>query len=199
MRDCPVLAIPLMAASLAYGARALADDPGPVPDGEMAALFSAFCLDGFPDPVALDRVAADQQAKPLAAADLDGPDRGWAVRTAQARYVVIAEPAPAPACTVRRMTPAGLSDLSGFGAVVSAYAARRNATLSELAPQKSRTRQGIDVSAYGSGLRNAIGRMIETFGVLLVNYHGHLPERWRDEAGAGEGIEIRMIHQLTAR
>jgi hypothetical protein len=173
-----------------------------VPDDELAALFSAFCLEAFPAAASLDRVATARKAvvmKPEEVTSIlhSDPGRGWMLRTPQALYGITIEYPPYNGCAVRRMTPVGVSGVKNYIAAINAYVAARNGKLVNLPPQKSATPGGADISMYGQGMVDASGKPSENFAVILTNYHGRPGGVWRADAGTGVGVEVRFVHQFV--
>jgi len=182
------------------GQRADAQVAAMVPDDELAGLYSAFCLEAFPVAASLDKLAGSKQGaamKPEEVAALlhKDPGRGWFVRTPQAVYGISVEYPPFNACAIRRMTPVGVSGVTHYIALVNKYVAAKNGKLVNLPPQKTNM-QGVDISAYSQGMTDASGKPVETFAVILSNYHGRAAGIWRADAGSGVGVEVRMVHQI---
>lgn len=181
---------------------AKAQNAQPVLDDEIAGLFSAFCLQGFPDPTAIDELAKAKQATIMTVAEVTrylktDPGRGWYLRTPAALYAVTVESPPFNACAVRRMTPSGLATTKNYIAAVNAYVTEKRGKLVTMPAKKGRTPEGIDISGYGYGMMDAAGKPSDTFSVILTNYRGKPPAEWRADAGSGVGIEVRMVRQIV--
>jgi hypothetical protein len=202
MRRTATITVAIVAAVLCLGSPMRADDIVAISDDEISGLFSAFCLQSFPDPSALDRLAAAKHAvamKPEEVASLlhGDPGRGWFLRTS-ALFAVTIESPPYLTCAVRRMTPSGVSGVKNYIAAVNAYVAGKQGKLTVVPVQKSNDK-GVDISIYGYAMADASGNNSENFAVVLSNYHGRANDRWRPDAGAGVGVEVRMVHQLLKR
>jgi len=175
-----------------------------VPDDELTALFSSFCLNSFPAPAALDAQAVSRKAVAMTSAEVGSmlksdPGRGWMLRTSQALYAITVEHPPYNACAVRRMTPVGVSAVKNYISAVKEYVAARNGKLVNLPPQKTSTPDGVDISSYGQGMVDAAGVPLENFAVILSNYHGRAGGIWRADAGSGIGVEVRFVHALIKK
>jgi hypothetical protein len=195
-----VFGVVSLALCLSSPARAL--DIAAVPDTEIAALYSTFCLKAFPDPSALDKFSKAKGAVVMSPEEVayflhQDPGRGWTLRTEQALYVITIEYPPYRTCAVRRMTPSGVSGVKNYLAAVTAYAAAKRGKLGNMPPMKRKGPGGIDISAYYYAMTDSAGKPAETFGVFLTNYHGKVPERFRPDAGSGVGVEVRLVHQLV--
>jgi hypothetical protein len=187
---------------LAFSIGTRAQVASPVADDELAALFSAFCIDAFPVPANLDRVAAARNAVPMTPDEVQSilhndPGRGWMLRTSALHGITIEYP-PYNACAVRRMTPVGVSSVTHYVAAVGTYAAAKKAKLVNAPPQKTQ-QNGVDISLYGQAMVDASGQSQETFAVILSNYHGQAAGIWRADAGAGVGVEVRFVHQIVKK
>jgi len=108
-------------------ASAAATPPGDAV-ARMAALYDEVCLKTFPIDTEVDALMARKGAKPLAADEVkvtmgSDPGRGWLIKDGDRDIQVYLELPPFHACTVRRMTPAGMTDDSAYRQVVEPYKA----------------------------------------------------------------------------
>jgi len=175
-----------------------------VPDDELSSLYSAFCLQAFPDESALSALAGQKGAVVLTPAEVTAllhqdPGHGWQLRTATGHYQITIENPPFHTCAIRRMTPSGVAGVQNYIAAVNAYVSAHNGKLANVPPQKGSLPSGISISIYGSSMSAADGAATDTFGVVLSNYHSHPPANLTDEAAGGVGVEVRFVHQLLAK
>jgi len=185
------------------------DQPPPnvspaVPDDELAALYTAFCLQSFPDEAGLALLARQKGAVALTPEEVkailhDDPGHGWQLRTAGGHYQISVEDPPYHTCAIRRMTPSGVSGVKNYIAAVNSYVAAHNGKLVTMAPQKGTLPSGIDVSIFGYGMTQTDGTQTDNFAVILTNYHGRAPAALRDEAANGVGMEVRLVHQFVVK
>lgn len=196
----------LVAAALLFCVSAVAQTPAPapappVPDDELAELFSTFCLDAFPAEAILAKAAGGRHGVAMTPDQVksllhDDPGRGWMLRTSQALYGVTVEYPPYSACAVRRMTPNGVSGVLHYIAALNRYVAAKQGKLVSMPPQKT-AQNGVDFSMFGHGMLDANGKLTDNFIVILSNYHGRAGGIWRADAGSGVGVEVRFVHQLV--
>lgn len=171
---------------------------------ELAALWHDACLQAFPDPARLsalamaDRFVAmtpDEAGRYLAGSD----GQGWFSRTALANYAVVIQ---APGhdghgeCSVRRLTPDGMSTAAPYFAARDAWIAGRPGALQALTPQHARLPHGAESEAVGSELVTPDGHVSDVFLAVVTEYHGRY--RGPDAAAThgGPGVEVRLVHVL---
>jgi hypothetical protein len=179
-----------------------AQEPAPAADvTQLIELFDSFCIAKFPDDAGLKGLAqtrggialTPEQVKAYLHGD---PGYGWVVKLGSIPYVITIELPPYQACAVRRMTPSGAASVKGYVDAVNRYIAANNRTLVGIPAQKSQV-QGIDITAYPYGVKDAAGKPTDQFAVFLTNYHHHPPVGTEAEAAGGVGVEVRMVHQIV--
>lgn len=169
---------------------------------ELAATWRDACLQAFPDQARLTALAAAERFRAMtpkeAAQYLAGSaGQGWFDRTALAEYAVVIE-APGPdspgECSVRRLTPTGMSTAAPYFAARDAWIAGRHGTLRALAPQHASLPHGVESEAVGSELVAPDGRVSDVFLAVLTEYHGRYHGRDTAATRGGPGIEVRLVH-----
>jgi hypothetical protein len=176
--------------------------PDPTVAPEIAEIYTSFCIEKFPDASAIGSLAKARKAAPLGQDQVkrflhSDPGNGWTLHDGTGDYIILLEDPPYRACSVRRMTPSGVNDVKPYVAAVNAYIARKNGKLVGIPPSQNKTPDNIaDISTYGYGMLDANGKPVETFAVILTNYHGHAPADEQAAAAGGVGVEVRMVHQI---
>ncbi len=209
-----------VSAADAPAAKLVPKDIPPAAISEMVDLYTSFCLNAFPDRAAIERLAAAKAATALtreqnAAYVNENPARGWSFRTPNALYALTIVDAPDASCTLRRITPGGITTIEPYLAAQQAYAARKKGTLvkaglQSAAPRqtnarnRSRSRQQTQLS---SGPRTTAVQYLmypaegkgeaESLILFFVSYNYHIPPDWRAEVEGYPGVEVRMVHQLS--
>jgi len=171
---------------------------------EIADLFSAFCLEKFPDNAALDALAKSDLSTPMSSDEVkrylhNDPGRGWYLRTKLGLYAITIEAPPYVTCAVRRMTPSGLATAKPYIDAVGAYAQKHNGKLSNAPPQKAKSPDGADISAYPYVMQDSNGKSSDMFILFLTNYHDQVSGEWRADSEGGVGVEVRLVHQLVPK
>ena len=121
--------LPITVALIAGAAQASATAAPPSDViGRMVALYDEVCLKTFPSDTEVDALMARKGAKPLTVDEVkvtlgSDPGRGWLIKDGERDIQVYLELPPYHACTVRRMTPAGMEDDSAYRQVVEPYKA----------------------------------------------------------------------------
>jgi hypothetical protein len=169
---------------------------------EIAQIYSSFCLEKFPDTSAVGALASARKATAISQDQVkrflhSDPGNGWVLHAGTGDYIVLLEAPPFRTCSVRRMTPSGVNDVKPYIAAVNSYIAGKNGKLVGIPPSHNKTPDNIaDISTYGYGMMDGSGKAVETFAVILTNYHGHAPADQQAAAAGGVGVEVRMVHQI---
>lgn len=96
----------------------------------MLALYDEVCLQAFPSDDAIDALMQAKRAQVLTAKEVavtlrDDPGRGWVIADGDRSIQVTLELPPYHACSVRRMTPAGITDRARYDALTAIFKATR--------------------------------------------------------------------------
>ena len=198
-----VLAVGLAVAVAAGSAEAQTAAPEAAAS-ELAALWHDACLEAFPDPARLSALATADRfvaMSPEAAAQyLAGSDgQGWFSRTALANYTVVIKAAGQDGpgeCSVRRLTPDGMTTAAPYFAARDAWIAARPGALQALTPQHARLPHGAESEAVGSELVTPDGRVSDVFLAVVTEYHGRYHGQDAAATHGGPGVEVRLVHVI---
>ena len=166
--------------------------PDPV-QARMAALYNEICLQTFPIDAQVDALMQRKGATPLTSEEVkvtlvDDPGRGWRVKDGDRDILVFIEMPPYHACTVRRFTTNGFTDLSAYRAVVDPYEASHPAFVP--AKPYDVDRGEIHVHAIGEARPLPTGGA-ETFYI----YDQHITDPAR-RANDDTAVNVRFVHQI---
>ena len=159
----------------------------------MTALYDEVCVQTFPIDSAVDQLMAGKQAAVLTPDQVaiylkSDPGRGWRVADGDDHFIVTIEAPPFHACTVRRWTRGGFSDLAAYRPVADRYEAAHEG-FTPMKPYDADVR-GIHSHAVGES------RMLPGGGAeALYVFDNHDPEAH----GRGEpDVEVRFVHQIVS-
>jgi hypothetical protein len=194
----------VLAACFAVGRAAASDiSQGPEAAEDMAWVYGTICLGAFPAQPAVQAALAGLHATPMTDADtqaaLDGdPGRGWRVTTKLAEYTVTIEDPPYNTCAVRRMTRQGLPTALPYIASLQNYARAKSLLMGQLAPLEETLTGGADRQVLATPLGSDPARKpTQSSMYVTTDYHGHYTGRNALDADGGDGVEIKMAHQIT--
>ncbi len=173
---------------------------------ELAELFSAFCIQDFPDPAETEKFirlkgAREMSAKEVASYLHSDPGRGWYLKTPAALYAITLEEPPYHTCAIRRMTPAGEDGtaVKAIAEAVKAYSSEAGGHLVDIKPRNTELAPGLKVYFYGSNIVNAAQQTTDSFGVFISTYARQVPDPWRPDAASDGGVEVRFSHLVAGR
>ena len=174
-----------------------------VSDAPLAQMFTAFCLQAFPDAPAVDAALKTRSQAPMTPAQAqpylpDGPGRGWLVRTSESLFALTLEDPPNQTCAVQQMTPDGVRDISALMQAIKAHVIAMKGKLVAVAPEKSTPEGGPEVRYFGYGVLTSDNTPVEQFGVYVSDYKGKVPEPWGPYASPGSGVEVRFTRTMLA-
>jgi len=183
-----------MIALLAGAAQAGASMPtGDAVLARMAALYDEVCLQTFPIDGDVDALMARKGATPLTPEEVkvtlgNDPGRGWVIKDGDRDIQVYLELPPFHACTVRRMTPQGLTTDVNYRAVVDRY----KITHAGFGPGSVMERDIAGLHIHGvTEFRALPGGGGET--LMVVDQHVIDPAR---RAKGETAISLRFVHQF---
>jgi hypothetical protein len=195
----------LLACAFFPAPRARAYDPNAVAAvNEMARIYTAFCLEKFPDRDAMESLAKDLDFKGMNYGELKRYENnalgfGWYISARNNLYVVTLEDPPHEACAVRHMTPEGIPSADAYTEAVKNFAAAKKGNLFKALTNKQKTSDGSDVSTFSNFMEDTGGRQTDMFMLVLTDYHGKVPEEWKADAQKETGVEVRMEHRLISQ
>lgn len=161
--------------------------------GRMAALYDEVCLKTFPIDTEMDALMARKGAKPLTSDEVkvtlgSDPGRGWLIKDGDRDIQVYLELPPYHACTVRRMTTAGMDDDSAYRRVVEPY----KASHAGFGPGSILNRDMAGLRVHGvSEARELPGGGGES--LMVVDQQVIDPAR---RAKGETAISLRFVHQI---
>jgi hypothetical protein len=176
----------LVAASLG-AAPARAADPVTV---ELVGMFSAICLDRFPDDAAVQKFVADQHFDVMPEPRLrhmlgTDPGMGWLQTTPRGQYVLTIELPPYHTCAIRKADNTQPDFLGPFGLLLSGWAATQaGANLKQL-PMEMPKIGGVPSQLYGWQLDRGPGTQVETLMAIVSN--------------AGDRVEVRLVRSIQVQ
>ncbi len=183
--------------------------PAPAPahhyvsDAPLAQMFTAFCLQAFPDAPAVDAALKTRSQAPMTPAQAqpylpEGPGRGWLVRTSESLFALTLEDPPNQTCAVQQMTPDGVRDISALMQAIKAHVIAMKGKLVAVAPEKATPEGGPEIRYFGYGVLTSDNTPVEQFGVYVSDYKGKVPEPWGPYASPGSGVEVRFTRTMLA-
>lgn len=167
-----------------------ADEPKGIAPGipdEMANLFDLYCLKAFPNLHAVEALASQRGDEALSAMGLPKPVQVWADRGPSGRSIISAMAAPPGGCSVRRMTPNGLTDTRPFIGVLHAFANANGLTL--LFPEPMLLSKA---KIFGVVAQDQSGRQIELFIVSTFDDRDYRPAELAEIGEDAPGVEIYL-------
>lgn len=183
---------------LLLAATARAQDAAPPVSDEFVGLFSAYCLQKFPDDDALATQASSDQREALTDAQVktflhSDPGRGWLLAGVDSKYVLTTERPPFHACAVRRYSDQVL-DGAPFVAAARSFAVARGHSLGPL--QTRRTTIGPDIVSSATMLQEVDAKgvpTLETYMFFVVSY----PAMTKADGTEGKPFyDVRFVRQI---
>lgn len=175
---------------LALAAQITAPDPVLA---RMTALYDEVCVQTFPIDSAVDQLMAGKQATVLTPDRVaiylkSDPGRGWQVADGGDHFIVTVEAPPFHACTVRRWTRGGFSDLAAYRSVADRFEAAHEG----FSPMKPRDGDVGGIRSHATGE----ARLLPGGGAeAMYVFDNH------DAAAGARGepdVGIRFVHQIVS-
>jgi len=180
---------------IALAVAALAAGTPPVTDPvltEMVALYDDLCLKAFPDDGAIDRAVAARSPTVLSPDQVriylhDDPGRGWWIDDANGRFVITIEAPPYHACSVRRLTDSGFTDMTAYSTRLASYSASHPG-YTQMAPMDMDIG---DIHSHATGVQRALTNGGSDTLFMFEN-------RPATVSKSKTGVEIRFVRQLAS-
>lgn len=159
----------------------------------LIALFDEACLQTFPTDGGLDSLMAAKGATALTTEQVQktfrgDPGRGWLLKDGSDTIQVMLELPPFHACSVRRMTVAGLDNLDAYRRLVDPYEAAHPT----FAPVAVYETDFGNIHVYAVGEQRTLpGGGTEA----LFVFDQHITDAKRRAAGE-TGVEVRFVRQI---
>ncbi|MEO9131820.1 MAG: hypothetical protein ABI240_11495 [Sphingomonas sp.] len=184
--------IALLAVSAPAG-QAVADD-GVLT--RMTALYDEVCLKTFPDDGAVAAAMTAKGAVVMKPAALqiylhDDPGRGWTIADGDSKFTVTVEAPPYHACSVRRMTMSGFTDLAPYYAVSEPYE-RAAGGYSKVKPMDMQLGM---ISSHATG-EQKVARDGSAESLFVFS---NTPNDSAERAKGLTGVEVRFVHQFMSK
>jgi len=192
-------------AACVFAGRAAASEisQGPGAAEDMAWVYGTICLGAFPAQPAVQAALAGLHATPMADTDtksvLDGdPGRGWRLSTKLADYIVTIEDPPYNTCAVRRMTRQGLPTALPYIASLQNYARAKSLLMGQVASLEETLSGGADRQVLATPLGSDPAKQpTQSSMYVSTDYHGRYTGWGALDTDGGDGVEIKMAHQIT--
>jgi hypothetical protein len=180
------------------GAVQASTSDAPLVSEEFVRLFRSYCLEKFPDDIALAAQAGEDKFVALTPAEVKGvlhddPGQGWLITGQDAKYILTVEQPPFHTCALRRQAAIVFSS-APLVAAAKDFVEAKGGKLSPPQTQDFPAKNGLHSSAVYFPELDSQGKPTgETFMYFVVGY----PARVRPDAPPSQPFfEMRFVRQI---